>query len=127
MHDNRNDFMNQNGPWMLGRREFLATGLGLAAASLSSGLPAGAQSQSAGETVCDDALPDNGLLTKLNRRKLGSLEVSSLGLGCMSMVAGFYNPARPKQEMGFLTKEGGQIQKALDDRPTMCHVYRQIL
>ena len=99
MHDNRNDFMNQNGPWMLGRREFLSTGLGFAAASLSSVLPAGAQSQSAGETVCDDALPDNGLLTKSNRRKLGSLEVSSLGLGCMSMVAGFYNPARPKQEM----------------------------
>lgn len=33
------------------------------------------------------------------RRKLGSLEVSPLGLGCMSMVAGFYNPAPPRQEM----------------------------
>lgn len=33
------------------------------------------------------------------RRRLGSLEVSSLGLGCMSMVAGFYNPAPPRQDM----------------------------
>ena len=33
------------------------------------------------------------------KRKLGSLEVSSQGLGCMSMVAGFYNPARPKADM----------------------------
>jgi aryl-alcohol dehydrogenase-like predicted oxidoreductase len=34
-----------------------------------------------------------------NFRKLGSLEVSPIGLGCMSMVAGFYNPAPPKSEM----------------------------
>jgi aryl-alcohol dehydrogenase-like predicted oxidoreductase len=33
------------------------------------------------------------------RRMLGSLEVSPLGLGCMSMVAGFYNPAPPNQDM----------------------------
>jgi aryl-alcohol dehydrogenase-like predicted oxidoreductase len=33
------------------------------------------------------------------RRKLGPLEVSPIGLGCMSMVAGFYNPAPPRQEM----------------------------
>lgn len=33
------------------------------------------------------------------KRKLGLLEVSSQGLGCMSMVAGFYNPARPKADM----------------------------
>jgi len=33
------------------------------------------------------------------KRKLGQLEVSGLGLGCMSMVAGTYNPTPPKQEM----------------------------
>lgn len=37
--------------------------------------------------------------TNKNLRKLGSLEVSPIGLGCMSMVAGFYNPAPPKSEM----------------------------
>jgi aryl-alcohol dehydrogenase-like predicted oxidoreductase len=33
------------------------------------------------------------------KRKLGPLEVSGIGLGCMSMVAGTYNPTPPKQEM----------------------------
>lgn len=35
----------------------------------------------------------------LGKRKLGPLEVSGIGLGCMSMVAGTYNPTPPKQEM----------------------------
>ena len=35
---------------------------------------------------------------KMERRMLGSLEVSSLGLGCMSM-AGVYNEPKPKAEM----------------------------
>src|SRR5688572_29193830 len=35
---------------------------------------------------------------KMERRRLGTLEVSSLGLGCMSM-AGVYNEPKPKAEM----------------------------
>ncbi|MBB6327009.1 aryl-alcohol dehydrogenase-like predicted oxidoreductase [Algoriphagus iocasae] len=35
----------------------------------------------------------------LPTRKLGGLEVSGIGLGCMSMVAGTYNPTPPKQDM----------------------------
>lgn len=38
------------------------------------------------------------LNTPLDKRKLGSLEVSALGLGCMTM-AGMYNPVPPKEEM----------------------------
>ena len=33
------------------------------------------------------------------KRKLGSLEVSPIGLGCMSMTSGSYNPPRSKKEM----------------------------
>lgn len=33
------------------------------------------------------------------KRKLGSLEVSPVGLGCMSMTSGSYNPPRSKEEM----------------------------
>lgn len=35
----------------------------------------------------------------VKNRKLGALEVSGIGLGCMSMVAGTYNPTPPKDEM----------------------------
>jgi aryl-alcohol dehydrogenase-like predicted oxidoreductase len=37
--------------------------------------------------------------SSVKKRKLGSLEVSGIGLGCMSMVAGTYNPTPSKQEM----------------------------
>lgn len=42
---------------------------------------------------------NSGTQSSLPTRKLGSLEVSGIGLGCMSMVAGTYNPTPPKDEM----------------------------
>jgi aryl-alcohol dehydrogenase-like predicted oxidoreductase len=41
----------------------------------------------------------NNSKSSLATRKLGPLEVSGIGLGCMSMVAGTYNPTPPKDEM----------------------------
>lgn len=38
-------------------------------------------------------------LTETGMRRLGPLEVSGIGLGCMSMVTGTYNPAPPRQKM----------------------------
>jgi aryl-alcohol dehydrogenase-like predicted oxidoreductase len=99
MSNTSDDLNREDGGTMPGRRKILAGGLGLAAASLLSRLPAGAQSQQAGGPVRDGAAADRGRLTGGDRRRLGSLEVSTLGLGCMSMVAGFYNPAPPRQEM----------------------------
>ncbi len=46
--------------------------------------------------------PEQTLQTRasnLATRKLGSLEVSAIGLGCMNMVAGTYNPNPDKKEM----------------------------
>ncbi|TXE13432.1 aldo/keto reductase [Algoriphagus aquimarinus] len=43
--------------------------------------------------------PRLNLSADLPTRKLGNLEVSGIGLGCMSMVAGTYNPTPPKQDM----------------------------
>ena len=43
--------------------------------------------------------PIKNPLSSLPTRKLGALEVSGIGLGCMSMVAGTYNPTPPKDEM----------------------------
>jgi aryl-alcohol dehydrogenase-like predicted oxidoreductase len=80
------------------RRTFLAAGVGFAAVS-SSGVSVSSQSQQAGQTAGSGAAADKGRLTARDRRRLGSLEVSTLGLGCMSMAPGFYNPAPPRQEM----------------------------
>jgi aryl-alcohol dehydrogenase-like predicted oxidoreductase len=41
----------------------------------------------------------NNAKSPVKKRKLGPLEVSGIGLGCMSMVAGTYNPTPPKEEM----------------------------
>jgi len=63
------------------RREFL--GLALAAAAVPSSVPVG-------QAVASSAA--------VGRRKLGALEVSAPGLGCMSM-AGVYNPPPDRQQM----------------------------
>jgi aryl-alcohol dehydrogenase-like predicted oxidoreductase len=74
------------------RRDFLALGLGMAgAASLSVSPSNGNQPEVAAFEISGSS--------SMPHRRLGSLEVSALGLGCMSMVAGFYNPAPPKQDM----------------------------
>jgi aryl-alcohol dehydrogenase-like predicted oxidoreductase len=45
------------------------------------------------------ASPSNQELPSLSTRKLGPLKVSALGLGCMNMVSGTYNPTPDKKEM----------------------------
>jgi aryl-alcohol dehydrogenase-like predicted oxidoreductase len=77
----------------LDRREFLITGLALTATSM---LPRIAFSAPATQPI------------ESARRKLGALEVSAIGLGCMSMNSGNYNPPKDKHEMIWL------IHKAVD-------------
>lgn len=81
------------------RRDFITT-TALAGASLAVPSPAHAarQNQAKGQTASSSQGNTPKPLVS-ERRKLGPLEVSALGLGCMSMVAGFYNPAPPRQEM----------------------------
>jgi aryl-alcohol dehydrogenase-like predicted oxidoreductase len=75
------------------RRNFLLSGT-LAAAGLA--LTSYGCSTSKGITK-DEA--GNKKAAKLGTRKLGPLEVSPIGLGCMSMTSGSYNPPRDKAEM----------------------------
>jgi len=78
------------------RRNFISktmlAGAGIAASSMILGTM---QNQADAQTK--SSKPINA--ANKDFRKLGSLEVSPIGLGCMSMVAGFYNPAPPKSEM----------------------------
>ena len=53
---------------------------------------------SQGKEDLSDQLTGNSKASRKNR-KLGKLEVSGIGLGCMSMVEGTYNPNPPKEEM----------------------------
>src|SRR5919202_1532472 len=101
MSNKEKDIPAEDGLSKPNRRNFLGAGMGFAAVSLLAGASISSQSQQAGQTTrsSNSAGTENGRLTKTGRRKLGSLEVSTLGLGCMSMAPGFYNPAPPKQEM----------------------------
>jgi aryl-alcohol dehydrogenase-like predicted oxidoreductase len=98
MRKKEKDLLSDDSPMSLGRRNFLVAGAGFAAVSLLKRVAASAQSREA-QPALGGSSTDDGRLKKTDRRKLGSLEVSSIGLGCMSMVAGFYNPAPPRQEM----------------------------
>lgn len=74
----------QNGSLKVSRREFTVAGLALAATMMLPTIPFAAPAKKS---------------TPIPRRRLGALEVSALGLGCMSMNSGNYNPPREKGEM----------------------------
>lgn len=78
----------------MNRRDFIAKsvvlGAGLTAAPLALAGEGPGTARGTGLSETASALP---------KRKLGSLEVSAIGLGCMSMKSGSYNPPRSREEM----------------------------
>jgi len=86
------DPIREYDPPLPDRRQVLAAGLGLAAATALAGLTGCARN---GQTVKGSSGSDVGAApgknAGLGRRKLGPLEVTSLGLGCMN-VAWAYGP-----------------------------------
>lgn len=91
MHDDMRIDTQNNGPARTGRRGMLTATLGLSMASLLAVPSAGAQPASAGPA---------GVATQpssTQRRRLGSLEVSALGMGCQNF-AGMYGPPTNRQE-----------------------------
>lgn len=95
MDNRRNNSIGEGGSAMPGRREFLALGLAATAASLLSGVSYGAQNPQAGQTAPVGATSPATLASP--RRRIGSLEVSAIGFGCMN-VAGMYNLPIDRQE-----------------------------
>ena len=79
----------------LNRRKFFrnATLAGAGLIMAPSGLKASQSIENPSQQIVDSSISVS------KKRKLGQLEVSGIGLGCMSMVAGTYNPTPQKQEM----------------------------
>ena len=89
---------SENGPALPGRRKAMAASLGLGAASLLSGMPTRVQAQQAAPSAPGAADANRAQQpAPSGRRKLGSLEVSALGLGCQNF-AGMYGPPVDRQE-----------------------------
>lgn len=76
----------ENSIFSLDRREFITAGLAVAATAMLPRIAFSASAPAAKPMVSA-------------RRKLGALEVSAIGLGCMSMNSGNYNPPKDKGEM----------------------------
>lgn len=83
-----------------GRRRLLAIGAALAAAPLAGGLlPACTRNPGSRPAAQAGAEANATAPASLPRRQLGALQVSAIGLGCMSMNGGQYNRPRDKGEM----------------------------
>jgi aryl-alcohol dehydrogenase-like predicted oxidoreductase len=80
----------QDGVAPRSRRDFVATGLGLAAwaAALTAGTPAQALGSPFRSAPRSTAPSRAASPTEVPRRRLGSLEVSAVGLGCMNVAWG---------------------------------------
>ncbi len=88
-------------PLMRGRRDFLkGAAVAVATGVVAGSMTANAQQPGKPDAPRSDTNPKRPLLSAENDvRKLGSLKVSSIGLGCMSMTSGTYNPPRSRKEM----------------------------
>ena len=77
----------------INRRDFIS-----ASVVLGAGLATAPHALANGDTPSIDGVMKNPVKSE-EKRKLGSLEVSSIGLGCMSMKSGSYNPPRDNKDM----------------------------
>lgn len=92
--NNDDDHVGENGPAKQGRRDFLGLGMGVAAASLLTRVTAGAQAGGPNPSAARGAKSP----AREGRRRLGSLEVSSVGLGVQNMSRTYQTttPYRPE-------------------------------
>ena len=87
----RDNYNDKNNPALQGRREFLAAGLAVAVASLFGSIEGRSQAAQVGQS--SGTSPST---TPKGHRRLGSLEVSALGSGCMNFFHA-YAPRTSKE------------------------------
>lgn len=95
MNDLTNDPMQENEPRMPDRRKLLVAGLGVAAASLLPRITTSAHE--AQDPAAQGSTSSQQQPARTGSRRLGALEVSALGFGCME-AAGMYNPPMDRLE-----------------------------
>lgn len=89
------DMQNRQSPQNLNRRDMLSRmAMGGTIATTGAGLLTAQKTLAREQTHLEDILPKGH--QQMQKRKLGTLEVSELGLGCMNMV-GNYNPPADRQ------------------------------
>ena len=100
MSNIHNDRMPEGNPAMPGRRKVLVAGLGLAAASMLTGV-AGCAPIQATATQTQNGTGANSPQPSIvqGRRRLGSLEVSSVGLGVQNMSRTYQTTIPTRSEM----------------------------
>lgn len=101
MNNTQNDPVLEGGPAKLDRRKFLIAGAGVAAASLLPHVSVHA-GQSSPETKGADTPPQTA---HIGRRKLGTLEVSSVGMGVQNMHRKFTTTVPYRPEMISILRE----------------------
>ena len=84
MNDPRYRSEETHGPAMPDRRRLIAAGLGLAATSMLPGVARGTVGSQPEHAIGSDA-SSSGESKPMMHRRLGTLEVSALGLGCMNL------------------------------------------
>lgn len=101
MNKTRNDPKREDGPPMPNRRQLLGAGLGLAVASVLARRDTTAQAQQAGQAAgAQGAAGQNANQSQqMARRRLGSLEVSTLGLGVQNMSRTYQQTIPTRSEM----------------------------
>ena len=112
------DVLN-NVPAQHGRRRFLTGAAALATAPLVAGLSAGCTSDPETPKPSADSSRVAAATTVTSRRRIGSLEVSSIGLGCQTMPGKLYGPVTSRSDMVTL------IRTAFDQGPVGIRAHRR--
>lgn len=96
MNTTQNDHVQETGPAMMDRRNFLIAGAGVVAASLLPHVSAAAQDQE--RHTSHQGTGRSQQASSLGNRRLGALEVSSIGLGVQNMSRKYETtvPYRPE-------------------------------
>jgi len=98
MNDTQDDHVREGNPFMLDRRKFLIAGAGVAAASLLPHVCAAAKVQAGQTSLGGTGAGRAQQPPRLGNRRLGALEVSSIGLGVQNMSRKYETtvPYRPE-------------------------------